>query len=139
MPATATLGRYTGLPLREKLIAFDTAIATHSSLEIDSDYVLKPIDCVNDPSPEAHYLKVINVDRRVAYSVPLRAIMDYEIETLVQALETGVFKPLYGVTRIVGYYSRISNWNKSKIGELADRHRGNYRVDSRQKTEDSRQ
>ena len=28
---------------------------------------------------------------------------------------------VYGMTRIVGYYSRISNWNKSKLGELADR------------------
>jgi ribonucleoside-triphosphate reductase len=35
---------------------------------------------------------------------------------------------VYGVTRIVGYYSRINNWNKSKLGELKDRHRGNYRV-----------
>ncbi len=35
---------------------------------------------------------------------------------------------VYGVTRIVGYFSRISNWNKSKIGELADRHRGRYTV-----------
>jgi ribonucleoside-triphosphate reductase len=33
-----------------------------------------------------------------------------------------------GVTRIVGYFSRISNWNKSKLGELRDRHRGNYSV-----------
>ena len=31
-----------------------------------------------------------------------------------------------GVTRIVGYFSRIDNWNKSKIGELKDRRRGNY-------------
>lgn len=36
---------------------------------------------------------------------------------------------VYGVSRIVGYFSRINNWNKSKIGELADRHKGNYRVD----------
>ena len=33
---------------------------------------------------------------------------------------------VYGITRIVGYYSRINNWNKSKIGELVDRHKGNY-------------
>ncbi len=31
-----------------------------------------------------------------------------------------------GVTRIVGYYSRTHNWNKSKIGELRDRHGKNY-------------
>ncbi|MFW6107267.1 MAG: anaerobic ribonucleoside-triphosphate reductase [bacterium] len=33
---------------------------------------------------------------------------------------------VYGLTRIVGYYSRITNWNKSKIGELRDRHGGSY-------------
>lgn len=33
---------------------------------------------------------------------------------------------LEGVTRIVGYYSRTNNWNKSKVGELRDRARGDY-------------
>ena len=33
---------------------------------------------------------------------------------------------LHGISRIVGYYSRISNWNKSKIGELRDRASGQY-------------
>jgi len=37
---------------------------------------------------------------------------------------------VYGVTRIVGYFSRVANWNKSKLGELKDRHRGNYSVAS---------
>ena len=32
------------------------------------------------------------------------------------------------VTRIVGYYSRINNWNVSKQGELTDRHKGEYEV-----------
>ena len=31
-----------------------------------------------------------------------------------------------GVTRIVGYYSRVQNWNKSKVGELRDRQKGQY-------------
>ncbi len=35
---------------------------------------------------------------------------------------------VYGMTRVVGYFSRIPNWNKSKIGELKDRRRGNYSV-----------
>jgi anaerobic ribonucleoside-triphosphate reductase len=35
---------------------------------------------------------------------------------------------VYGVTRIVGYFSRVDNWNKSKLGELADRHKGDYAV-----------
>ncbi|MDD5454600.1 MAG: anaerobic ribonucleoside-triphosphate reductase [Candidatus Ratteibacteria bacterium] len=35
---------------------------------------------------------------------------------------------VYGVTRIVGYFSRVNNWNKSKIGELKDRKKGNYKI-----------
>lgn len=30
------------------------------------------------------------------------------------------------ITRVVGYYSRTSNWNKSKLAELEDRRKGNY-------------
>ena len=37
-------------------------------------------------------------------------------------------KEVDAITRIVGYFSRIANWNKSKLGELKDRHRGNYSV-----------
>jgi ribonucleoside-triphosphate reductase len=37
---------------------------------------------------------------------------------------------VYQITRIVGYFSRINNWNKSKLGELKDRHRGDYCVSS---------
>ncbi len=33
---------------------------------------------------------------------------------------------LNGITRIVGYYSRVNNWNKSKVGELRDRAAGRY-------------
>jgi len=34
---------------------------------------------------------------------------------------------LDGITRIVGYYSRMSNWNASKVGELRDRAQGVYK------------
>jgi ribonucleoside-triphosphate reductase len=30
------------------------------------------------------------------------------------------------MARVVGYYSRVENWNKSKLGELTDRHKGDY-------------
>ena len=36
------------------------------------------------------------------------------------------------MSRIVGYYSRINNWNKSKLGELRDRHAGDYVVKQQQ-------
>ncbi|MCX7703692.1 MAG: anaerobic ribonucleoside-triphosphate reductase [Planctomycetota bacterium] len=35
---------------------------------------------------------------------------------------------VYGITRIVGYYSRVNNWNPSKKAELSDRQRGNYTI-----------
>ena len=33
-----------------------------------------------------------------------------------------------GMTRIVGYFSKIKNWNKSKLGELKDRQKGDYMI-----------
>ena len=37
-------------------------------------------------------------------------------------------KDVYHMTRVVGYYSRVHNWNKSKLGELKDRQAGEYSV-----------
>ena len=39
-------------------------------------------------------------------------------------------KALHGFTRVVGYYSRPDNWNPSKIGELKDRQKGNYGIET---------
>lgn len=33
---------------------------------------------------------------------------------------------VYGISRVVGYYSVIDNWNKSKQAELKRRQEGNY-------------
>jgi ribonucleoside-triphosphate reductase len=37
-------------------------------------------------------------------------------------------KNVYGISRVVGYFSRINNWNKSKTAEFRDRQKGDYRV-----------
>jgi ribonucleoside-triphosphate reductase (formate) len=37
-------------------------------------------------------------------------------------------KNVYGISRIVGYFSQIDNWNKSKTAEFRDRQKGNYKV-----------
>jgi hypothetical protein len=34
------------------------------------------------------------------------------------------------VTRIVGYFSQLQNWNRSKIAELRDRQKGNYSLEA---------
>lgn len=36
---------------------------------------------------------------------------------------------IYGMSRVVGYYSIIENWNKGKIAEFVDRQNGNYGVE----------
>ena len=45
---------------------------------------------------------------------------------LTDSCESCSSTDVYGLTRIVGYFSRIDNWNKSKIGELRDRRAGSY-------------
>ena len=35
---------------------------------------------------------------------------------------------VYGVSRVVGYFSRIDNWNGGKRAELKDRRKGDYSV-----------
>lgn len=108
------------LLIEEKLNAFDAAIEGHDFLEIDGD--------IEGNTPSEHYLKIINHKLECAFSVSMDAIIRQDLNYIVNTLETGIALRLYGVTRIVGYYSRVSNWNKSKIGELHDRHVGNYSV-----------
>lgn len=36
--------------------------------------------------------------------------------------------PLHHLSRVVGYYSRIENWNESKVAERKARRAGNYSV-----------
>jgi hypothetical protein len=106
--------------LEERLLAFHEALEAHDYLEIDGD--------IEGDSLSTHQIKVLNHEKKAAYGVSLEAIMEQELKEVVVALETGIRNKLYGITRIVGYYSRISNWNKSKLGELKDRHKGNYSV-----------
>jgi len=35
-----------------------------------------------------------------------------------------------GISRVVGYFSVIENWNRGKLAELKDRQKGNYDVPS---------
>jgi hypothetical protein len=36
---------------------------------------------------------------------------------------------VYGMSRVVGYYSIIENWNESKLAELKDRQKGIYKIE----------
>jgi ribonucleoside-triphosphate reductase len=37
-------------------------------------------------------------------------------------------KNIYGMSRVVGYYSIIENWNESKQAEFKDRQLGSYKL-----------
>jgi hypothetical protein len=61
------------------------------------------------------------------------AISDEKSAERFVAVVAGEENPikLNGITRIVGYYSRVNNWNKSKIGELRDRNQEFYALTGR--------
>ncbi len=42
---------------------------------------------------------------------------------------------VYGMSRVVGYYSIIENWNESKQAELKDRQQGDYKLEETVKTQ----
>lgn len=112
--------------IRCRLELFEKAIGLNKEvLEIDGVSVNgEPCHEVSDMSR----IKIVNHKTQEAVEVEIDTIVRTPLEALIDALITGECIKLYGVTRIVGYYSRINNWNKSKIGELRDRHRGNYAV-----------
>jgi anaerobic ribonucleoside-triphosphate reductase len=35
---------------------------------------------------------------------------------------------VYGMSRVVGYFTRINNWNAGKQAEFKDRQKGNYEL-----------
>ena len=49
------------------------------------------------------------------------AVESNTLETLTAACAQG--KDVDHITRVTGYFSRTSGWNKGKAGELKDRHR----------------
>jgi len=66
---------------------------------------------------------------RSKFAVSVSAIGDHSWDELSGVL-TGTRYPrvMTHVTRIVGYYSQLQNWNRSKLAELRDRHKGTYSV-----------
>ena len=111
------------------LSRFDEFITQSACLEIDA--FLEKGDHLSgkDYTAEEDGFKVINHELEKAYFVPMREVVKAtkdELVAIVASLADGVFQRVQGVTRIVGYYSRVNNWNSSKIGELRDRRAGNY-------------
>ena len=73
---------------------------------------------------------VLNLESKKKYSLKKEAISQVDSENILSVLAGREPIILDGITRIVGYFSKVSNWNKSKLGELKDRREGNYKVGS---------
>lgn len=74
-------------------------------------------------------LVVKHVPTNMEIKLPIDAIKQANWETLYDVM-IGKREPsvLQHMTRVVGYYSKVENWNPSKIGELKDRQKGNYEL-----------
>ena len=59
-------------------------------------------------------------------AVPVSEIKRCAEQVLDCLMGRRMFSCLIHMTRIVGYYSRVNNWNKSKLAELKDRQKGQY-------------
>jgi len=80
-----------------------------------------------EDKPDHPYVAIKHLPTALGTTVPLSALEKIDWETL-EAVLSGKREPavLQHISRVVGYFSRIENWNESKLGELHDRHKGNY-------------
>ena len=72
-------------------------------------------------------------------SVKVEALADFDWPTLESVL-TCKTDPinLNHMTRVVGYFSRVGNFNQSKVGELKARIKGQYAVEGSQTSKEER-
>ena len=73
-----------------------------------------------------HYSRKDVPDPGQVTHISLAKLADMDWLSVRRAVVNG--RDVVQMTRIIGYYSRLSNWNPSKIGELKDRHKGDYGV-----------
>jgi len=96
---------------------------------VESDERLRGVDLQVGGTPGEDVMVVEDLKTGYKTIFAVQVILEHAWEDL-RAMATGEknISPLYHVSRIVGYYSRIENWNKSKLAELADRRRGDYAI-----------
>lgn len=73
---------------------------------------------------DGYYVRCKRFGTRAHFT--LKAIENNNWGILKSGITQG--KNVSHMTRIVGYYSKVENWNKSKLSELKDRHKGNYGI-----------
>jgi len=97
---------------------------------VEADKRLRGIDLrqADTPAEDTVVVEDIETGYKTSFAVPV--ILELKWEDL-RAMATGEkdIAPLYHVTRVCGYFSRVENFNPSKIGELKDRRKGNYAIE----------
>jgi hypothetical protein len=73
---------------------------------------------------EGYFIRSTRLDTKVHFTD--EAIEKNDWPQLNRGIVGG--KDVYHMTRVVGYYSKVHNWNQSKLGELKDRQKGDYAV-----------
>ena len=101
-----------------KLTDFFDAVETHPELVGEG---------IDRPEKKTPGCIVRHIKSGLSTRLPLEAVEKSEWDVIEEVL-TCKREPvaLQRMTRVVGYFSRIDNWNKSKLGELKDRHAGTY-------------
>ena len=85
--------------------------------EIDeTDYLFFILDACDEKS-----LVIYNENTEKKYKVPIETIQKHNFKNLKRILDGGNPQPLYQMTRVVGYFSKVDMWNKGKKQELKDR------------------
>jgi len=98
---------------------------------IDEHKVLEGIGIDQGNDSVSPGVVIGNNEMNVSIRIPIEAIEKAEWKDIEDVLlckrEPAV---LQHTTRVVGYFSRIENWNKSKQGEHKDRKKGEYKVEA---------
>jgi len=108
---------------------FVERVSNHPDLQIVGtlDEAGEPV-APEDLGEKDVYLAIDNSRVGIGCRVDMRRLRDDRWEDLLRVLEGGEEKAIHSVTRIVGYFSHVENWNPSKRAELRDRQRGDYSV-----------
>lgn len=98
--------------------------------KIKEHEALNWLGCREGENPEDDVVLVTNSLTGARFAVSVSAILEREWVEL-EGVFLGTRQPriLTHVTRIVGYFSQLQNWNRSKIAELRDRQKGNYSLE----------
>ena len=97
--------------------------------KINDHQRLDIIDIVKGDKPSEDYFIVKDNHGDGKFKVMVAAVLQNDWNVIEEIL-TGQRQPLVleHMTRIVGYYSKVKNWNRSKLGELRDRQAGDYSI-----------